>query len=71
MLYIPIAVMMRENIAQPPRKSLTPDDGSLMPPAILSGRKDKKQQKSAGRFHRAARPLPGAASTATLQCKKP
>ena len=33
------------NRGQPSRKSLTPGDGSLVPPAILSGRMDKKPQK--------------------------
>ena len=50
MLYIPIAVMMRENIAQPPRKSLTPDDGSLMPPAILSGRSTRSRKNRCFNF---------------------
>ena len=62
MLYILPAVKMRENRAEPPRKSLTPGDGELMPPAILSGHMDKKPQKPAGSFHRAARPVPSAAT---------
>jgi len=53
---------MRENRAQPHRNSLTPGDGSLMPPAILSGRMDKKPQKPAGSFHHASRPLPSGAT---------
>jgi len=34
-----------ENRAQPHHKSLTPGDGSLMPPAILGGHKDKKPRR--------------------------
>jgi hypothetical protein len=48
---------MRENSEQPPQE---PDTRrrELVPPAIPSGHMDKKPQKTAGSFHRAARPLP-------------
>jgi hypothetical protein len=61
MLYILPAVKMRENRAQPPQE---PDTWrrELIPPAILSGHMDKKPQKPADSLHRAARPLPGAAT---------
>jgi len=44
MLHILPAVKMRENRAQPSRKRLTPGDGSLMPPAIQSGRSTRSRK---------------------------
>ena len=50
MLHILPAVMMRENNAQPSRKSLTPGDGSLMPPAIQSVRSTRSRKNQCFSF---------------------
>ena len=38
------------NRGHPPRKSLTPGDGSLMPPAILSGRSTRSRKTQCCNF---------------------